>query len=212
MFRIRAFKLFLVSLSATILLTGCPEKGCDDGVPAILLDYTGLSGCKWVIQLQNGERLEPVNLHEFDLVPADSMIVHITYTEAPTMMSICMVGKMVEITCIAELSDDYKDYFNHSLPQNTYDPHNEPPDRVMAYPDEISYRLPDGYLLNIYLRGDEYSHTATTKDGYLLIMNQDGFYEYAIKKDGRLQNSGIVARNKEDRDEEVIEFLKTTNQ
>lgn len=211
MFSIRTLKFFLLTLSAFMLLTGCPKKGCEEGVPAMLLDYTGLSGCKWIIQLQNGERLEPVNLDEFDLMPADSMIVHITYTEAPTMMSICMVGKMVEVTCITELSEDYKDPFILSVPQNTYEPKEESPARVMAYPDVISYRLPDDYLLNIYLRGDEYSHTATTKDGYLLIMNQDGFYEYAIKKDGQLQNSGIVARNKEDRDEEVIDFLKTIN-
>lgn len=212
MFKTRIFKLFLLTISASLLLTGCPEKGCKNGIPGMLLDYTGLSGCKWVIQLKNGERLEPVNLHEFDLVPADSMIVHITYTEAPTMMSICMVGKMIEITCIAKLSNKHKDQFLNAASDNKYTSQNDSPTSVMAYPGVISYRLPDDYLLSIYLKGDEFSHTVTTKDGYPLIMNTGGFYEYAIKKDGRLQNSGIVARNKGDRDEEAIEFLKTTNQ
>ncbi len=211
MFNIRVFKLFLLTISASMLLTGCPEKGCEDGVPAMLLDYTGLSGCKWVIQLQNGERLEPVNLHEFDLVPADSMIVHITYTEAPTMMSICMVGKIVEVTCITELSNDHKNRFTISVPQNISESQAEPPGMVMAYPDVIYYRLPDDYLLDIYLRGDEYSHNVITKDGYPLIINQEGFYEYAVMRNGRLEPSGIIARNKEDRDDDVNAFLEKIN-
>jgi|GEM_PF-766774 len=181
MFNVRTF-LLLFTISASILFTGCPEKGCEDGVPAMILDYTGLSGCKWVIRLENGERLEPVNLHEFDLVPADSMIVYITYTEAPTMMSICMVGKMVEVTCITELSSDHKHRFTNAAPENISGSQEESPDKVMAYPGVISYRLPDDYVLDIYLKGDEFSHTVTTKDGYPLIMNPDGFYEYANKR------------------------------
>lgn len=210
MSNIRAF-LLLLTISASILFTGCPEKGCEDGAPAMILDYTGLSGCNWVIRLENGEQLEPVNLQDFDLVPADSMIVHITYIEAPTMMSICMVGKMVEVICITEISNDHKARFTNAAPENISVSQEESPGKVMAYPGVISYRLPDDYLLDIYLKGDEFSHTVTTKDGYPLIMNPDGFYEYAIIKNGRPEASGIIARNWEDRDDEVNKFLEKLN-
>lgn len=212
MVRIRNLKLCMTAFAASILLTGCPEKGCEDGVPGMLLDYTGLSGCTWIIQLKNGERLEPVNLHDFDIALADSMVVHITYTEDPTMMSICMVGKIVVVSCIKELSSDYKSQFINAIPENAYDHQMQPPSGVMAYPNVISYRLPDDYILYIYLTGDEYNHTVTTEDGYLLVMNNNGFYEYAIIIDGRLQPSGVIARNKNDRDEEVVEFLEKINQ
>ncbi len=211
--RISRLTVILFTLAASFVFTGCPKQGCEDGVPAMLLDYTGLSGCNWILLLQTGERLEPVNLHEFDIAPKDSMLVHITYTEAQTMMSICMVGKMVEITCITELSDDYKDQFINSVSQNRHEPQKEPPSGVMAYPNVISYRLPDGYILKIYLSGDEHNHTTTTKDGYPLMMNQEGFYEYAVfDKDGRFRPSGIIARNKEDRDDKVSKFLKNITQ
>ena len=199
----------LIHLATLLLLTGCPEEGCENGVPSMLLDYTGLSGCSWIIQLQSGEKLEPLNLEDFDLTPADSMLVHVTYEKKPTMMSVCMVGKMVEITCIKKLSDEYREQFISTTPQNTYEPQTKPPAGVPAYPNLISYRLPDDYLLEIYLKGDEFGHIITTKDGYLLMMNQDGFYEYAIKTDGQMKLSGIIARNKKDRDKEAKEFLKS---
>lgn len=211
MFNIRAF-LLMFTISASLLLTGCPEKGCEDGVPAIILDYTGLSGCSWIIQLQSGERLEPLNLEDFDLNPSDSMLVHITYDVKPTMMSVCMVGKIVEITCIKKLGNEYKEQFIISAPQNVFEPQTDLPARVPAYPNLIYYTLPDDYLLEIYLRGDEFAHTVTTKDGYLLVMNKDGFYEYAIKTDGQLTPSGIIARNKEDRDDNTKDFLNAITQ
>ena len=212
MVRIRNLKLFMIAFAASVLLVGCPEKGCEDGVPGMLVDYSGLSGCTWIIQLQNGERLEPLNLDKFDIVPVDSLIVHVTYAEAPTMMSICMVGKMVEITCISKLSNKYKGQFLNAVSENKHTPQNDATSRVIAFPGVISYRLPDDYMLDIYLKGDEYNHTVTTEDGYLLVMNNDGFYEYAVKKEGRLQPSGFIARNKMDRDEEVQNFLEKINQ
>ncbi len=87
-------------LSLAFIFTACPEDKCPDGVNAVVKDYTGLSGCHWVLELEDGEKLEPVNLHELDFEPEDGMPVRVEYTEAQQMMSICMVGKMVEIQCI----------------------------------------------------------------------------------------------------------------
>lgn len=85
----------------------------------------------------------------------------------------------------------------------------EQPVAVPAYPDTIEYVLPDGYSLLIFLRGDEYGHIAETADGYYLLMNDAGYYEYAFKGSGdALHGTGVTARNPEDRSVEVVRFLE----
>lgn len=82
--------------------TACPEdENCKDGVKGTLHDYTGLSGCSWIIELESGEKLEPVNLHLLDFEPADNLEIYFKYRTAEDQVSVCMVGKMVEITCIS---------------------------------------------------------------------------------------------------------------
>lgn len=92
----------LILLAAALLLAGCPADKCPDGVNAVLVNLEGLDGCTWVFELEDGQRLEPVNLHQYDLELKDGLKVKINYTEALDMMSICMVGKMVNITCISK--------------------------------------------------------------------------------------------------------------
>jgi len=84
----------------------------------------------------------------------------------------------------------------------------EPPVGVPAYPDTIHYELPDGYILKLFLRGDEYFHLAKTVDNFRILMNPEGFYEYAIYDDqGLPQPSGIIARNAEDRTDDEWRVL-----
>ncbi len=68
----------------------------------MLKDYTGLDGCKWVIELAKGERLEPVNLGDFKINLVDGNKVVVSYHEETDRGSICMVGKIVTIDCIEE--------------------------------------------------------------------------------------------------------------
>ncbi len=85
----------------------------------------------------------------------------------------------------------------------------EEPQGVPAPPDTISYEQPDGYVLDIFLRGDEHHHVATTTDGFYLVFNEEEFYEYAVKdEDGTLLTTGMIARNREDRPEEIQRFLE----
>ena len=65
---------------------------------------------------------------------------------------------------------------------------------VPAYPYPIQYELPDGIFLTITLKGDEKTHGATSEDGYTLLMNAEGYYEYAARnKSNDLMSSGIRA-------------------
>lgn len=84
---------------------------------ATVRDLTGLDGCGFVFELEDGTRLEPVRLlfcgtppmpkevtedplYGFEFV--DGKRVKISYEEVGSM-SVCMVGPTVKITCIQEV-------------------------------------------------------------------------------------------------------------
>jgi hypothetical protein len=63
---------------------------------------------------------------------------------------------------------------------------------VPASPYPVQYRQPDGSVITILLKGDERVHWATSTDGYTLLVNKTGFYEYAKKNaSGELSLSGV---------------------
>ena len=74
--------------------------GCVDGLRpgnATLHDYTGLDGCGWVIEADEGAVLEPLNLGEFISDPDPGMRLRVEYEEESDYFSICMVGPMVTL-------------------------------------------------------------------------------------------------------------------
>ncbi len=65
-----------------------------------------------------------------------------------------------------------------------------------ASQEPVEIVQPDGSKLTILMHGDEFFHWATTIDGYTLLLNDKGYYEYAQKDEhGNLVLSGIIARN-----------------
>jgi len=80
-------------------------------------DLTGFDGCRWVLELADGTRLEPEMpylkcgplskeftedpLYNFEL--RDGQKVRISYVEI-NRPSICMVGPTVKIICIEEVT------------------------------------------------------------------------------------------------------------
>jgi len=81
-----------------VLTTFC--VGCVDGLRlgnATLRDYTGLDGCGWVIEADEGAVLEPLNLGEFISDPDAGMRLAIEYQEEGGYASICMVGPIVTL-------------------------------------------------------------------------------------------------------------------
>ena len=73
---------------------------CDNAVEAKLVNLTGLDGCSWVIELENGNKLEPINLKSFDIKLRNKKKIWVSYTDAKDYVSICMTGKIVRIECI----------------------------------------------------------------------------------------------------------------
>lgn len=118
----RYFSFFV--LLSLVLLTACDEeifstKICNSGAMATVKDLTGLDGCGFVFELTDGTRLEPLRLmycgtpplpkevtedplYDFQFV--DGKQVRIGYEEVNDAASICMVGKIVRITCIEEIN------------------------------------------------------------------------------------------------------------
>jgi hypothetical protein len=90
------------------------RSGC--AIPATVRDLTGLDGCGFVFELEDGTRLEPLRIGYCGTPPlpkevtedplynfafADGKKVKIEY-EKTESVSICMVGQTVKITCITE--------------------------------------------------------------------------------------------------------------
>jgi hypothetical protein len=75
-----------------------------------MIDLTGLDGCSFVLELEDGTRLEPSGYNpdgDLNAIPSiewvDGKKVYIDYVPVTEWMSICMAGQMVMITCISEV-------------------------------------------------------------------------------------------------------------
>lgn len=67
-------------------------------ITAKVVDYTGLSSCSILLELQDGTFLNPVEgFSRQEILQAEK--VKISYTALPEAMSSCMKGKLVNITC-----------------------------------------------------------------------------------------------------------------
>jgi hypothetical protein len=66
-------------------------------------NLAGLDGCGFVLELQNGQRLEPAGEAWQRVTKTDGAKVMVTYSEE-SRGSICMVGKTVNVSCIRVVS------------------------------------------------------------------------------------------------------------
>ncbi|MEI6049821.1 MAG: M6 family metalloprotease domain-containing protein [Bacteroidota bacterium] len=83
---------------------------------------------------------------------------------------------------------------------------------VIAYPYPIEIIQSDGTKITIILKGDEHVKWAQTVDGYSIMLNSKGVYEYAMpdsKND--MVPSGIKVRNLSERSSSDNQFLNRTN-
>ena len=113
----------LLFLSTSVTFWCCEEDmmtvSCDNAVLATVKDLSGLDGCGFVFELADGTRLEPQMLGYCGTPPlpkevtenplynfqwVDGKQVRIGFEEVPDVMSICMDGRSVKITCIEEIN------------------------------------------------------------------------------------------------------------
>lgn len=96
--------LLLFTLAATLLASCNHEEATPDcSTPVTVRDLTGLDGCRMVLELSNGKRLEPLGPVWQAYTPHDGEKLYIAY-ELESAVSICMVGETVRLTCIQPVS------------------------------------------------------------------------------------------------------------
>ena len=91
---------FIYLFSLLILGSCAKDTNCANSEHAELKNLTGLDGCGWVLELDNGSKLEPQNLTDFEIELVEGKNIHVRYTEIEGG-SICMVGQIVTIDCLS---------------------------------------------------------------------------------------------------------------
>ena len=90
-----------IATAMLALSTSChkADEAPSCGTPATVRNLTGLDGCGYVLELDNGQRLEPHGAlwQNFALHDGDRVIIGY---ESDPAISICMVGDGVKLTCI----------------------------------------------------------------------------------------------------------------
>lgn len=81
---------------------------------------------------------------------------------------------------------------------------------VPASPYPLVYRQKDGSSISIVLKGDEKMKWAETLDGYSVLLNKEGVYEYAVENmQGDMIPSGVKATDADKRSKKEIAYLRT---
>lgn len=66
---------------------------------------------------------------------------------------------------------------------------------IPAHRGAAKVQQPDGTMLTITLNGDEFYSFVTTDDGYTVLLNVNGGYEYARREGNRLVSTGVLAHD-----------------
>lgn len=84
---------------------------------------------------------------------------------------------------------------------------------VPAKPGVRVYTQPDGTTVSVEMFGDENFHYTKTTDGYLVVMSEDGWFEYAkVTNKGAFKSTGIKAKDAQYRTAKEDSKLKRIGQ
>lgn len=94
--------LLLMSCGGNKGVTNTNSTACS--TTGTVKDFTGLDGCQLLIVLENGDKLEPAVVKE-GITLRNGQTIKFGYKEMKDMVSVCMAGKMVEVTCVEIISE-----------------------------------------------------------------------------------------------------------
>jgi M6 family metalloprotease-like protein len=79
-----------------------------------------------------------------------------------------------------------------------------------AIKSPIQTKLPDNTTLTVFLHGDEFFNYSSTEDGYAIVKNKHGFYEYAFgNEEGHFVASGVKSHDLTMRSKSEEQFLSS---
>jgi hypothetical protein len=83
------------------------ERNCQ--VEANVLDYTGLDGCRFLLELKNGHRLMPISIPDEEFLFSEGQVVQLSYEKQPDVFTACLTAAdPVAITCIQQIKPGSK--------------------------------------------------------------------------------------------------------
>ncbi len=77
-----------------------------------------------------------------------------------------------------------------------------------AWPDSVLVHQPDGTNLWVYDRGDEFYNWTESTDGYPIVRNNGGIFEYASIESKQLKPSGVKVHNVQEKASVEASFAK----
>jgi hypothetical protein len=96
--------IFGILAVSALSFTSCGKKtgGCFKGEKAVVKDFTDSDSCGIVFQLEDGTKLEPTNLSNFQGIDySHGSLVWVSYKPA-SGASTCGLGEIVELKCVSE--------------------------------------------------------------------------------------------------------------
>jgi hypothetical protein len=98
-------KQFVIFVCLSICIISCnPTKTTTSKctTEGIVKDRSGLDGCKFLIELTDGKKLNPIEFSDKSFQLKDGQKIRFSY-ESVDAMNICMAGETVKVTCISEI-------------------------------------------------------------------------------------------------------------
>lgn len=77
-----------------------------------------------------------------------------------------------------------------------------------AWPDSVLVHQPDGTYLWVYDRGDEFYNWTESTDGFTIMRNNKGIFEYASIESEQLKPSGVKVHNVHEKTSAEVSFAK----
>ncbi len=76
---------------------------------AVVRDYTNLDACRFLLELQDGSRLIPVQLSDIEFLFSEGQVVKINYQVMKDVVTACLTAAIpVEISCIQQIKPGEK--------------------------------------------------------------------------------------------------------
>jgi hypothetical protein len=118
--------LFLAIVVTVLLAFSCSEKEKLDvdvkNYNGVVVDYSDLDGCGLIIELDNGDKINPIIINTPNLDLEDGQNVEISYEAIDTIATACMVGINAIVT-FHNISDCDSILFDHTydtLPRDEF--------------------------------------------------------------------------------------------
>lgn len=95
--------LALLAIIVLVLLAvSCSEKKNNDiqtkTATGIIKDYSDIDGCSYIIELENGEKINPIIINNSNIELHDGDNVEITYEIIDSIADVCMAGQTAIVT------------------------------------------------------------------------------------------------------------------